>query len=240
MSEEEKMIGLLGKKLGMTNMFDALGRSVPITLIEAGPCYVLQVKTKNADGYDAIQIGFGEKKDALANKPAKGHFKKAGVGAVRFIKELREKDSQSTNYKPGQKIEADVFAKGDYLDVVGTSIGKGFQGGVRRWGWKGGPGGHGSMFHRAIGSIQSGARLGRVTKGHHLPGHMGVDRITMQNLEVLDVDKEKNLIIVRGSVPGHKNSFLIIKEAKKRPKGYVKKVVIQPAAKKSVKTAMKK
>jgi large subunit ribosomal protein L3 len=144
------------------------------------------------------------------------------------------------NFKPGQKIGPDIFAKGDYLDVIGTSIGKGFQGGVRRWNWTGGDAGHGSMFHRVIGSIQSGARLGRVTKGHHLPGHLGVDRITIQNLEVLDVDKEKNLIIVRGSVPGHKNSYLILKEAKKRPKGYVKKAAVQPIAKKSVKTAMKK
>lgn len=233
------MIGLLGRKLGMTNIFNK-GKGVPVTLIEAGPCYVLQVKTKSADGYDAVQIGFAEKKEKLTNKPDKARFKKAGVNPVRFVKELRLKDEEVANYKPGQKIEADIFANGDYLDVVGTSIGKGFQGGVRRWGWKGGPGGHGSMFHRAIGSIQSGARLGRVTKGHHMPGHMGVDRITTQNLEVLDVDKEKNLIIVKGSVPGHKNSFVIIKEAKKRPKGYVKKVVVQPVTKKSVKTAMKK
>lgn len=234
------MIGLLGKKLGMTNIFNAGGKNVPVTLIEAGPCYVLQVKTKQTDGYDAIQIGFAEKKQRLTNKPDSGRFKKAGVNPIRFVKELRIKDTEAANYKPGQKIEADIFAKGDYLDVIGTSIGKGFQGGVRRWNWTGGPGGHGSMFHRAIGSIQSGARLGRVTKGHHLPGHMGVDRKTMQNLEVLDVDKEKNLIIIRGSVPGHKNSFLIIKEARKKPKGYVRKVVVQAAAKKSVKTAMKK
>jgi len=199
---------------------------------------VLRVKTKDIDGYNAIQLGFGEKKEKLANKPSKGHFKKAGVSPVRFIKELRVNDT--AGLKPGQKIDPDIFAKGDYLDVIGTSIGKGFQGGVRRWNWTGGDAGHGSMFHRAIGSIQSGARLGRVTKGHHLPGHMGVDRITIQNLEVLDVDKEKNLIIVRGSVPGHKNSYLILREARKRPKGYVKKAVVQPLAKKSVKTAMKK
>jgi len=233
------MLGLLGKKLGMTNIFDDAGRTVPITVIEAGPCYVLQVKTKATDGYDAIQIGFGDKKERLTSKPDMARFKKAGAPALRFVKELRVKDP--AQYKPGQKIEADIFAKGDWCDVVGTSIGKGFQGGVKRWGWKGGHAGHGSMFGRVIGSIQSGARLGRVTKGHHLPGHLGVERITVQNLEVIDVDKEKNMIIVRGSVPGHKNSFLVIREARKRPKGYVRKKVVEVVTKKkSVKATVKK
>lgn len=232
------MIGMLGKKIGMTNIFDQGGKNVPVTLIEAGPCHVLQVKTKATDGYDAIQIGFGQKREKLVKKPDMVKFKKAGVAPARFVRELRVKDPAP--YKIGQKIEIDVFAKGDYVDITGTSIGKGFQGGVRRWNWKGGPGGHGSMFHRAVGSIQSGARLGRVTRGHHLPGHMGVDRITIQNMEVVDVDKANNLIVVRGSVPGHKNSYLIVKEARKRPKGYVRKVQVQPTAKKSVKTAMKK
>lgn len=232
------MLGILGKKLGMTNIYNEAGKIVPVTLIEAGPCHVVQVKTKETDGYSAIQIGFGTRRDKLVNSPEKGTFKKAGVTPARFVKELRVVDA--TIYKPGQKIEADLFAKGDYVDVTGTSIGKGFQGGVRRWGWAGGDDGHGSMFHRAVGSIQSGARLGRVTKGHHLPGHMGVDRITIQNLEVIDVDKANNLILVRGSVPGHKNSFLIVKEARKRPKGFVKRKAVQASTKKSVKTAMKK
>jgi large subunit ribosomal protein L3 len=227
------MIGILGKKIGMTNIFDELGRNVPVTVIEAGPCYVLQVKTKESDGYTAVQMGFSEKKERLANKPEKGHFKKAGTAPMRFIKELRVKDAAS--YKAGQKIESDVFAKGDYVDVIGVSIGKGFQGGVRRWGWTGGPGGHGSMFHRAVGSIQSGARLGRVTKGHNLPGHMGVDNVTLQNLEVIDVDKANNLIVVKGSVPGHKNSFVVVKEARKRPKGWVKPKQNQVVSKKSAK-----
>ncbi|MCX5680062.1 MAG: 50S ribosomal protein L3 [Candidatus Omnitrophica bacterium] len=218
------MIGILGKKIGMTNIFDELGHNTPITIIEAGPCYVLQVKTKETDGYSAIQIGFAQK----------------GTSPLRFIKELVVKDTAP--YKAGQKLEADLFAKGDYVDVTGTSIGKGFQGGVRRWGWKGGPGGHGSMFHRAVGSIQSGARLGRVTKGHHLPGHMGVDRITIQNLEVIEVDKANNLLVVRGSVPGHKNSFVMVREARKRPKGWIKPKQNQVVSKKSVKahTAGKK
>lgn len=229
------MSGILGKKLGMTNIFDEKGRNMPVTLIEAGPCFVLQVKTKETDGYNAIQIGFSEKKERLTRNVDKARFKKAGVKPMRFVRELRVKDTAP--YKAGQAISLEVFVKGDFVDVIGTSIGKGFQGGVKRWGWAGGPGGHGSMFHRAIGSIQSGARLGRVTKGHHMAGHMGVDRITMQNLEVLDVDKDKNLLVVKGSIPGHKNGFIIIKEAKKRPKGFVKQKAAQAISKKSVKAA---
>jgi large subunit ribosomal protein L3 len=233
------MLGILGKKIGMTNIFNEAGKNVPITVIEAGPCYVLQVKTKATDGYDAIQISFGEKREKLVNKPDMARYKKAGVRAGRFVRELRVKDP--AQYKAGQVIVADIFAKGDFLDVVGTSIGKGFQGGVKRWGWKGGNAGHGSMFGRVVGSIQSGARLGRVTKGHHMPGHLGVDRITVQNLEVIDVDKDKNLIIVRGSVPGHKNNYLILKEAVKKPKGFVRKKHVEVVTKKkSVKATVKK
>lgn len=232
------MIGLLGKKIGMTNIFDENGRNIPVSVVEAGPCYVIQVKTKDKDGYDAIQIGFAEKKERLVKRANMARFKKAGVSPLRFIKELRVKDPAV--YKPGQKLEADLFAKGDFVDVVGTSIGKGFQGGVKRWGWAGGDAGHGSMFHRAIGSIQSGARLGRVTKGHHMPGHMGNDRVTIQNLEVIDVLKDKNIILVKGSIPGHKNGYLILKEARKRPKGFVKHKVVQPVSKKSAKAATKK
>lgn len=231
------MIGILGKKIGMSHVFDEDGKITPVTLVEAGPCYVLQIKTKETDGYTAIQIGFGSKRAKLVSKPDAGRFKKAGVDPVRYIKELRVKDVAP--YKIGQKIESDVFAKGDFVDAEGISIGRGFQGGVRRWNWKGGPGGHGSMFHKAIGSIQSGARLGRVTKGHHMPGHMGVDRVTVQNLEVLKVDKENNMIAVKGCVPGHKNSFIILKEARKRPKGYVKKKPVVQLSKKSAKAAAK-
>ena len=228
------MVGILGKKIGMTQIYDEAGRLVPVTLIEAGPCYVLQVKTVETDGYNAIQIGYGALKEKQTIKPEAGRFKKAGTPAVRFMREIRMKDV--ANYKPGQKVEADLFAKGDFVDVISTSIGRGFQGGVRRWGWKGGPGGHGSMFHRAVGSIQSGARLGRVTKGHHMPGHMGADRVTVQNLEVLKVDKDSNLIVVKGSVPGHENIYLMVRESKKRPKGFVKhKPVVATTKKKGVK-----
>ncbi|HPM42954.1 MAG TPA: 50S ribosomal protein L3 [Candidatus Omnitrophota bacterium] len=225
------MLGILGKKIGMTTVFDEQGKNTPITVIEAGPCQVLQVKTSEADGYSAVQLGFGQKKEKHTTKAQMGRFKKAGIASpLRFIKEIRVKDPQS--YKAGQTITADIFAKGDYLDVVGVSIGRGFQGGVRRWGWAGGDDGHGSMFHRAIGSIQSGARLSRVTKGHHMPGHMGVDRITVQNLEIVDVIKDKNLVLVKGCIPGHINSFVILKEARKRPKGYIKPKYVPTAAKK--------
>lgn len=231
------MIGLLGKKVGMARIYDEAGKVVPVTIIEAGPCSVLQVKTKENDGYEALQLAFGEKREKLANKPELAKYKKAGIKTPRFVREL--KISNVANYKMGQKIDTSVFAKGDYVDVVGTSIGRGFQGGVRRWNWTGGPGGHGSMFHRAVGSIQSGARLGRVTKGHHMPGHMGCDRVTIQNLEVIDVNTEKNILLVKGCVPGHKNSYLLIKESRKRPKGFVKaKPAPAPAAKKSAKALL--
>jgi len=214
-------------------MYDEHGTLEPVTLIEAGPCTVLQVKDAKSDGYTAIQLGYGKRRESLVNKPDAGRFKKAGVPhAARFVREIRVADVSA--YKVGQKIEADVFAAGDFVDVSGTSIGKGFQGGVKRWGWAGGDAGHGSMFHRAVGSIQSGARLARVTKGHHLPGHMGHDTVTVQNLEVLKVDKENNLIVVKGPVPGHDNGYLIVREARKRPKGYKKPVVQAPPPKKKV------
>jgi len=220
------MTGILGRKIGMTHIFDENGGIIPATLIEAGPCYVIQIKTKDTDGYNAIQIAFSEKKPRLVRKAEAGHFKKAGVNVLKFTREIRLNDVSS--YKVGQKLETDLFAKGDFVDIIGTSIGKGFQGGMKRWNWSGGPSGHGSMFHRAVGSIQSGARLGRVTKGHHMPGHLGVERITVQNLEVMKVDKENNLLVVKGAVPGHKNNYLMVKESKKMPKGYIKhKVVVQ-------------
>jgi large subunit ribosomal protein L3 len=227
------MTGILGKKIGMTMIFDEAGRMTPTTLIEAGPCYVLEVKTPERDGYSAVQLGFCGKKEKRTNRPDAGRFKKAGVKPLRFAREIRMKDTAA--FKVGQKLEADIFVKGDFVDVVGISIGRGFQGGVRRWGWTGGDQGHGSMFHRAIGSIQSGARLGRVTKGHHMAGRMGGARVTVQNLEVLKVDRENNLLAVKGSVPGHKNSFLLVKEALKRPKGFVKHKVVQQTPKKGAK-----
>ena len=227
------MIAILGKKIGMANIFDNTGSNVPVTVIEAGPCYVLQVKTKENDGYEALQVAFEEKREKLVNKPTAAKFKKAELKPMRYIKEIKVSDIGK--YKVGQKIDSTVFSKGDFVDVTGTSIGRGFQGGVRRWNWKGGPSGHGSMFHRAVGSIQSGPRLSRITKGHHMPGRMGGARITTQNLEVIDVMADKNLIIVKGSVPGHENSIVIIKESIKRPKGFVKHKAAPVSAKKGAK-----
>jgi len=227
------MVGILGKKIGMTHLFDERGQVVPVTMIEAGPCYIVQVKTKETDGYNAIQIGFDQMPERLVKKVDAARFKKAGVTALRFVKELRISDPSV--YKVGQRIEADLFVKGDFVDIMGTSIGKGFQGGMKRWNWSGGPGGHGSMFHRAVGSIQSGARLGRVTKGKHMPGHMGAAKVTTQNLEVIKVDKENNLVVVKGAVPGHKNGYVMLKEAKKMPKGYIKHKVTVATPKKGAK-----
>ncbi len=212
------MVGILGKKIGMTQIFDEKGSPVPVTVIEAGPCTVLQVKTKETDGYQAVQIGFGEKREKLVTKPELGHFKKAGTTPKRFIKEIKGLD----NLKINDIISVSIFNKGEYVDVIGTSIGKGFQGGMKRHHWSGGEAGHGSMFHRAPGSIGASSFPSRVHKGHALPGHMGFDRVTAQNLEIIQIDPENNLLVVRGSVPGHKNSFLMIRESKKRPKTWKK------------------
>lgn len=211
------MIGLLGKKIGMTQVYKESGKLVPVTVIEAGPCSVLQIKKKETDGYEAVQLGFDDRRESLVNSPDTGRFKKAGIKPKRFVKEF--KISGSDNFKVGQTIAVDIFGAGDFVDVTGTSIGRGFQGGMKRWGWHGGDGSHGSMFHRAVGSIESGPRLTRVTKGHHMPGHMGVDTVTIANLEIIKVDKEKNLLVVKGPVPGSENGYLIIKESKKLPKG---------------------
>lgn len=209
-------IGILGKKIGMTQIYDDKGKLLPVTAIEAGPCYVLKIMTRESDGYDAIQLGFDDKRKKLTNKPDLGRFKKAGVDPKKFVKELKVRDPGG--YKVGQKIEADMFDQGDFVDVTGISSGKGFQGGMKRWGWSGGDAGHGSMFHRRPGSIQSGPRLKRITKGKHMPGHMGARTITVQNLEVLKVDKDNNILVVKGPIPGHKNAYLIVREARKIPK----------------------
>lgn len=208
------MTGILGRKIGMTQVFTPEGEVVPVTVIESGPCSVLQVKTKEQDGYSAIQLGFGDKKDSKVNKPLREKFKKVKVTPKRFIKEIRVLNPKE--YQVGQNIDVALFNPGDFVDIEGRSIGRGFQGGVKRWHWSGGPKSHGSMSHRAPGSIGASAYPSRVHKGHHLPGHMGNQKVTAQNLEVIKVDKDNNLLAVRGSVPGHRNSYLVIKKAKKK------------------------
>lgn len=208
------MVGILGKKIGMTQVFGQDGQVIPVTVIESKPCSILQVKTKQSDGYNAIQLGFEDIKDSRINKPLREKFKKIKVTPKKLIREISVQDPE--NYQVGQNIDLAVFSPGDFVDIIGTSIGRGFQGGVKRWHWSGGPSGHGSMSHRAPGSIGASAFPSRVHKGHHLPGHMGNQRVTAQNLEVIKVDKDNNLLLVKGSAPGHKNSFLIIKKSKKK------------------------
>ena len=217
------MSGILGKKIGMTQVFSEDGQIVPVTVIESNSCCVVQIKTKETDGYNAIQLGFEDIKDVKTKKPLREKFKKIKVKPKRFIKEMRVEDPE--NYKVGQNIEISQFCPGDFVEIVGISKGKGFQGGIKRWNWSGGPSGHGSMSHRSPGSIGASAFPSRVHKGHHLPGHMGSQRVTVGGLEVIKVDKDNNLLVVRGSVPGHKNCYLVIKKSKKKKAKTVKKEV---------------
>ncbi len=202
---------LIGKKLGMTQIFDENGTVIPVTVIEAGPCVVAQVKTIENDGYEAIQLGFGEVKDKKVNKPVKGHFVKANIPAKKHLREFRLDSIEGI--KVGDELKADTFVAGEKIDVQGTSKGKGFQGVIKRHGQHRGPMGHGSMYHRRPGSMGSTSTPGRVFKGKKLPGHMGRVTVTIQNLEVVKVDMDKNVILVKGSVPGAKGSILKIKSA---------------------------
>ncbi|MFV0520458.1 MAG: 50S ribosomal protein L3 [Lachnospirales bacterium] len=204
---------ILARKIGMTQVFDETGILIPVSVLEAGPCVVVQKKTVETDGYDAIQVGFQETKEKLLNKPAKGHLAKAGVENLKVLKELRLEDISS--FEVGSKILADVFEAGDKIDVTGTSKGKGYQGAIKRHGFTRGPMSHGSKYHRGLGSLSSGTTPGKVKKGKKMPGHMGNVQITTQNLEIVRADAEKNLILVKGSVPGPKGSILVIKNAVK-------------------------
>ena len=203
---------ILGKKIGMTQIFDENGRVIPVTVVEAGPCTVVQVKTKDADGYEAIQLGFGEVKEKKLIKPTKGHFTKANVTPKKHLREFR---LEEISYNVGDEIKADIFTAGESVDVTGTSKGKGFQGVIKRHGQSRGPMGHGSMYHRRPGSMGSTSTPGRVFKGKNLPGHMGANTITIQNLEVVAVDLDKNVILVKGSVPGVNGAILKIKSSVK-------------------------
>jgi len=207
------MKGILGKKLGMTQVFTAEGNVVPVTVIEAGPCVVLQKKDQENDGYEAVQLGFSDKKENNANKPQVGHAKKANTAPKRYVREIR--GISLGEYEVGQEIKADLFVEGEFVDVTGVSKGKGFQGVIKRWGQSRGPMAHGSRYHRGPGSMGS-IQANRVPKGKRLPGHMGHETITIQKLEVVRVDAERNVLLVKGSIPGPKNSFVKIKQTVKK------------------------
>ena len=204
---------ILGKKIGMTQFFRADGTMIPVTVIEAGPCPVVQKKTVANEGYDSVQLGFAELRDKLANKPRKGHFAKANVKAMRYLREFRLEDAAS--YEVGQVLKADVFAEGDKVDISGTSKGKGFAGVVKRHGQGRGRMTHGSHFHRAPGSMSACSDPSRVFKTKNLPGHMGSEHVTVQNLEVVRVDAERNLLLVKGAVPGAKGGLVTVKSTVK-------------------------
>ena len=204
---------IIGKKVGMTQIFDENGTVIPVTVIEAGPCVVAQVKTIENDGYEAVQLGFGEVKENKLNKPVKGHFAKSKLALKKHLREFRMDSVEDV--KVGDELKADVFAKGDKVDIQGISKGKGFQGVIKRHGQSRGPMGHGSMYHRRPGSMGPTSTPGRVFKGKKLPGHMGHVTVTIQNLDVVKVDRDKNVILVKGSVPGAKGAILKIKSAVK-------------------------
>ncbi len=207
---------ILATKVGMTQIFNEDGVLTPVTVLQAGPCVVTQVKTAENDGYSAVQVGFADKKEKLVTKPMKGHFDKAGVSYKRFVKEFRFENAEEYSVK--DEIKADIFAVGDKVDASAVSKGKGFQGAIKRLGQSRGPMAHGSKFHRHQGSNGSATTPGRVFKGKGMPGQMGGKKITIQNLEVVRVDAENNLILVKGAVPGAKKSLVTLKETVKTGK----------------------
>ena len=208
--------GILGRKVGMTQFFTENGELVPVTVIEATPNVVLQVKTMETDGYEAVQLGYQEMREVLTNKPAKGHAAKAKTAPKRFIREI--KDVELGEYEVGQEVKVDIFEAVDIVDVTGTSKGHGFQGVIKRHGYSRGPMSHGSRFHRAPGSMGGASDPSRVFKGKKLPGQMGGNRTTLQNLEIMKVDTEKNVLLVKGNVPGSKKSLIEIQAALKAVK----------------------
>ncbi|MBU5311786.1 50S ribosomal protein L3 [Tissierella carlieri] len=208
------MKNMIGRKVGMTQIFKEDGSVVPVTVIEAGPLVVVQKKTVETDGYNAIQVGFQDIKEQKINKPKKGHFNKGNVTYKKYLKEFKVENPDA--YEIGQEIKADVFAEGDLIDVIGTSKGKGTQGVIKRHGFGRGRESHGSKFHRAPGGMSAGTYPGRVFKGHRMMGRMGNERVTVQNLEVVRIDVDKNLILIKGSVPGPKKGIVTIKETVKK------------------------
>ena len=204
---------ILATKVGMTQIFNDEGVLTPVTVLQAGPCVVTQVKTEENDGYKAVQVGFVDKREKLVNKPQKGHFDKAGVSYKRYVREFRLENAEEYSVK--DEIKADIFAAGDKIDATAISKGKGFQGAIKRLGQSRGPMAHGSKFHRHQGSNGSATTPGRVFKGKGMPGHMGHEQVTIQNLEIVKVDAENNLILVKGAVPGPKKALVTIKETVK-------------------------
>jgi len=202
--------GLLGKKLGMAQIFDKDGNVIPVTLVEAGPCTVLELKESPIK----IKIGFEKLKASKVNKPRAGIFRKLNVDPMRTIKEFSS--TENSGYKIGQEIKVDIFKPGDYVDITGTSIGKGFQGGMKRHGWSGGPAAHGSMHHRRVGSISSSACPSRTFRGRTMPGHMGNKTVTIQGLRVMGIESDKNLILVKGAVPGCRNGIVLVNISQKK------------------------
>ena len=207
---------ILATKVGMTQIFNEDGVLTPVTVLQAGPCVVTQIKTVENDGYEAVQVGFMDKREKLVNKPLKGHFDKAGVSYKRYIREFKLEDAES--YALGQEIKADIFVAGDKIDVTASSKGKGVQGAIKRHGQSRGPMAHGSKFHRHAGSNGSSSDPSRVFKGKKMPGQMGNKKVTVQNLEIVRVDAENNLLLVKGAVPGPKKAMVTIKETVKSGK----------------------
>lgn len=210
------MIGLIGKKLGQTRVYSEDGKAVPVTVVLAGPNRVVQCKTEKRDGYDAVQLGFDEQKEVRLNKPLQGHFRKHNA---RPVKRLREFRNFGLEVKPGDLVNVNIFAKGDYVDAIGVTKGRGFQGTMKRWNYGGGPASHGTKgFNRRPGAISAGSTPGWVLKGQKMPGHMGQRRRTTQNLQIMDVLVEDNILLVKGSIPGANGDYVVIREAKKQPK----------------------
>lgn len=211
------MIGIIGRKIGMTQIFvEESGIVIPVTVVEAGPIYVTQIKTVETDGYNAIQVAFEPLKESRANKPQKGHFAKAGVGIKKYVKEFRVDDV--SGFSVGQEIKADLLEEGIKIDVVGTSKGKGTAGTIKRWNQSRGPETHGSKYHRGGGSLGASAYPARVVKGMHMAGHMGNEQVTVQNLDLVKVDVERNIYLIKGAVPGPKGGVVTISKAKKASK----------------------
>jgi len=210
------MVGILGEKVGMSQIFSEKGEALPVTVIKAGPCFVVQKKSDSKEGYNAIQLGYGERKEKSLNKPKRGHLEKAKVGSLKYLREFRVENVEE--YQLGQEIRVDVFKVGDYVDVKGTSKGKGFAGGVKRWGFRGGPASHGSGHHRRVGSIGASSFPSRVLPGTKMPGRMGGNSSVTKKLEVIKIISEENLILVKGAIPGVKKGLLVISKSKKQRK----------------------